>query len=78
MIKSLLSAAVVVLAAAPTALGGSSQSGYAGSAGSVQGSVQKSGSLPFTGLSLTAFAVVGLLLVATGVVLYRRANSTKA
>jgi LPXTG-motif cell wall-anchored protein len=44
----------------------------------VQGSVQKSGSLPFTGLSLTAFAIVGLLLVATGVVLYRRANSSKA
>ena len=78
MIKTFLYAAVVFLAAAPTALGGSSQAGYAGNAGSVQGTVQKSGSLPFTGLSLTAFAIVGLLFVATGVVLYRRSNSSKA
>ncbi len=78
MIKTFLYAAVVFLAAAPTALGGSSQSGYAGSAGNVQGSVQKSGSLPFTGLSLTVFAIVGLLLITTGVFLYRRGNRSAA
>jgi LPXTG-motif cell wall-anchored protein len=78
MIKTFLYAAVVFLAAAPTALGGSSQAGYAGSAGNVQGSVQKSGSLPFTGLSLTAFAIVGLLLIVTGVYLFRRGNRSVA
>ncbi len=78
MIKSVLYAAVVILAAAPTAMGGSSQSGYAGTAGSVQGSVHKSGSLPFTGLSLTAFAIVGLLLVAAGVLLHRSGNSSES
>jgi LPXTG-motif cell wall-anchored protein len=36
--------------------------------------VQKSGSLPFTGLSLTAFVVLGVLLIAVGVVLRRRTN----
>ena len=78
MIKTFLYAAVVFLAAAPTALGRPSQSGYAGSAGNVQGSVQKSGSLPFTGLSLTVFAIVGLLLITTGVFLYRRGNRSAA
>jgi predicted transporter len=78
MIRAFLYAAVVFLAAAPTALGGSSEAGYAGNAGSVQGSVQKSGSLPFTGLSLTAFAIVGLLLIVAGVFLHRRGNSSKA
>jgi hypothetical protein len=74
MFRTFISAAVVCLAVAPTAVGGSSQYGYAGVAGAVQGSVQKSGSLPFTGLSLTAFAVAGLALVATGVLLYRRGD----
>ena len=74
MFRTFISAAVVCLAVAPTALGGSSQSGYAGVAGAVQGSVQKSGSLPFTGLSLTAFAVAGLAVVATGVFLSRRGS----
>lgn len=78
MIKTFLYAAVVFLAAAPTALGGSSQAGYAGTAGSVQGSVHKSGSLPFTGLSLTAFAIIALLLIATGVFLYRWSDSSEA
>ena len=77
MFRTFISAAVVCLAVAPTALGGSSRSGYAGVAGAVQGSVQKSGSLPFTGLSLTAFAVAGLALVATGVLLYRRGHHSK-
>lgn len=49
-------------------------SGYGGNAGTVQGAVQKSGSLPFTGLSLTAFLVLGLLLIAAGVVVRRRAS----
>lgn len=77
MIRTFISAAVVFLTVAPTALAGSSQSGYAGVAGAVQGSVQKSGSLPFTGLSLTAFTVAGLALVATGVLLYRRGHHSK-
>ena len=78
MIKTFFFTAAVVLAAAPTALGGSSQAGYAGSAGNVQGSVQKSGSLPFTGLSLTAFAIVGLLLIVAGVFLARRGSRSGA
>ncbi len=73
--KKLVSLGSVVLGflAVPAAYaGGSTLSGYGGNAGTVQSSVQKSGTLPFTGLSLTAFAVVGLVLVATGVVLRRR------
>ncbi|HET7137545.1 MAG TPA: hypothetical protein VFI04_04265 [Gaiellaceae bacterium] len=72
MLKRLVTTAAVFMVAAPTAFAGSSQSGYAGKAGAVQGTVQKSGSLPFTGLSLTAFAIVGALLIVTGVFLHRR------
>jgi hypothetical protein len=77
MMKKLSFAATTVfLTAVPAALasGGSSMSGYGGTAGNVQGAVQKSGSLPFTGLSLTAFVVLGVLLIAVGVVLRRRTS----
>jgi LPXTG-motif cell wall-anchored protein len=75
--KKVISLGSVVLGflAVPAAwAGGSTLSGYGGKAGTVQTSVQKGGNLPFTGLSLTAFVVVGLLLVAAGVVLRRRTN----
>jgi hypothetical protein len=80
MIKKLTIATAVFLAAAPAALAGgqSSMSGYGGTAGTVQGAVQKSGSLPFTGLSLTAFLIVGLLLIAAGVLVRRRASRSAA
>lgn len=58
--------------AVPAAWAGSTVSGYAGKAGTVQTSVQKGGTLPFTGLSLTAFVVVGLVLVAVGFALRKR------
>ena len=81
--KKLISAGGVVLGflvvpAAALAGGGSTLSGYGGNAGTVQSTVQKSGTLPFTGLSLTAFVVVGLVLVAAGVVLRRRTNRPSA
>lgn len=57
--------------------GGSTVSGYGGEAGSVQGAVQKSGTLPFTGLSLTIVLVVGVALVALGYLL-RRGGRTSA
>jgi hypothetical protein len=76
MTKKILFVAAVFMAFAQTALAGSGSSGYGGSAGAVQGSVQKSGTLPFTGLSLTAFAIVGVLLIATGVFLHRRTART--
>ena len=81
MIKKLsFATAVFLLAAAPAAMAGgqSSMSGYGGTAGTVQGAVQKSGSLPFTGLSLTAFLIVGLLLIAAGVFVRRRASRSAA
>lgn len=77
MLKKIVFTAAVFMVAAPTALAGSSSSGYAGNAGNVQGSVQKSGTLPFTGLSLTAFVIIGLLLIATGVFLHRRTARTE-
>jgi hypothetical protein len=80
MIKKLTFVLAVFLAAAPAAWasGGSSMSGYGGTAGSVQGAVQRSGNLPFTGLSLTAFVIVGVLLIAVGIVVRRRANRSAA
>ncbi|HZP73288.1 MAG TPA: LPXTG cell wall anchor domain-containing protein [Gaiellaceae bacterium] len=80
--KKLISAGGVVLGflvvPAAWAGGGSTLSGYGGNAGTVQTTVQKSGTLPFTGLSLTAFVVVGLVLVAAGFILRRRTNRPSA
>lgn len=56
--------------------GGSAQDGYGGVAGNVQGTVQKSGTLPFTGLSLTIVLVVGLALVVAGLLMRRGGRST--
>ena len=72
---------VVVLActigvATAAADNGSSQSGYGGSAGSIQAEVQQSGGLPFTGLDITLLVVGGLLLAALGVLLRRTARKS--
>ena len=77
MTRKILFVAAGFMALAPTALAGSGNSGYGGNAGGAQVSVQKSGTLPFTGLSLTAFAIVGVLLIATGVFLHRRTTRTE-
>jgi hypothetical protein len=77
--KKLISLGSVVLGflVVPAAwAGGSTLSGYGGKAGTVQTSVQKGGTLPFTGLSLTAFVVVGLVLVAVGIALRKRTART--
>jgi len=76
--KKLVSAAVLALAVAPTAAaaGSSTLHGYGGNAGSVQGTVQKSGTLPFTGLSLTGVVIAGLVLVAVGVVIRRMGRAS--
>jgi hypothetical protein len=68
---------LLIPATAVWAAGGSSlTSGYNGSGGAELGLVQKSnGSLPFTGFSLTAVVVAGILLVAIGL-LMRRARAT--
>lgn len=68
----------LVVPAIALAGGGSTIPGYAGNAGTVQSKVQKTGTLPFTGLSLTAFVVVGLVLVAAGIVLRRRTHRPSA
>jgi hypothetical protein len=76
--KKIVGAAVLALVAAPAAAaaGGSTLHGYGGSAGAVQGTVQKSGSLPFTGLSLTGVLIAGLVLVAVGVVIRRMGRAS--
>ena len=76
--KKLLSVTALALLVAPAAMaaGGSTLHGYGGSAGSVQGTVQKGGTLPFTGLSLTGFLLAGLVLVAIGVWLRRKSRAS--
>jgi hypothetical protein len=66
-----IAALALMLAPSAAAAGNSTLHGYGGSAGSVQGTVQKSGTLPFTGLSLVAVVVAGLVLVAIGVLIRR-------
>jgi hypothetical protein len=63
---------------APVALaaGGSTTSGYGGAAGAVQTAVQKSGTLPFTGLSLTGVLAFGILLLAAGFLIRRKARAS--
>jgi hypothetical protein len=71
--RKLIGVLGVVLVVAPSALAsGSTTSGYGGSAGVAQATVQKTGTLPFTGLSLTGVLLAGLLLVAVGVVIRRK------
>jgi hypothetical protein len=70
----------LALLAVPVALAGGSLAGdvYGGTGGNVQagvlGSQATSGSLPFTGLSLAFFVVLGAVLIGTGFVLRRRAS----
>jgi hypothetical protein len=73
-----MSAVLGLLVALPsTALagGGSTLSGYGGSAG-IRGTVQKSGSLPFTGLSLTFVVLAALALVALGFAMRRGSRAS--
>lgn len=75
--KKLLGVVGAALFVAPSAFaGGSTSAGYGGHAGAVQGTVQKSGTLPFTGLSLTGVLVAGLLLLIAGVVIRRKARAS--
>jgi hypothetical protein len=70
----------LALLAVPVAVAGGSLAGdvYGGTGGDVQsgvlGSEATSSSLPFTGLSLAFFVVLGLVLIGTGLVLRRRAT----
>jgi hypothetical protein len=71
----------LALLAVPVALAGGSLAGdvYGGTGGNVQsgvlGSQAASGSLPFTGLSLAFFVVLGLVLIGAGLVLRRRVTN---
>ena len=58
------------------AAGGSTTSGYGGAAGAAQGVVQKSGTLPFTGLSLAGVLVFGVLLLVLGLLIRRKAQAS--
>ena len=70
--RKLIGVLGVALVFAPSALAGSTTSGYGGSAGVAQATVQKTGTLPFTGLSLTGVLLAGIALVAVGVLLHRK------
>jgi hypothetical protein len=56
--------------------GGSTTSGYGGAAGTAQLAVQKSGPLPFTGLNLTGVLLFGVLLLAAGFLIRRKARAS--
>jgi hypothetical protein len=65
------------LAPVAFAAGGSTTSGYGGAAGAVQTAVQKPGTtLPFTGLSLTGVLAFGILLLAAGFFIRRKARAS--
>lgn len=76
--KRILGVVVGGLVFAPSALaaGGSTLSGYGGSAGAVQGTVQKTGTLPFTGFSLLGVLVLAIALIAAGVLIRLRTRAT--
>jgi hypothetical protein len=77
MRKLLGVAGLALLVASPAfASGNSTLNGYGGSAGAVQGTVQKSGTLPFTGLSLMGFLVAGLVLVAVGALIRHKGRAS--
>jgi hypothetical protein len=67
---------VIALPSTALAGGGSTLSGYGGSAGSIRGTVQKSGSLPFTGLSLTFVVLAAIALVALGFAMRRGSRAS--
>lgn len=73
-------ATIVVFALAPVAGalagGGSTLAGYGGTAGRIQGTVQKTGSLPFTGLNLTIVAVAAVALIVAGFFVRRAGRSS--
>jgi len=77
--KRMLGVVVAGLVLAPSALaaGGSTLNGYGGDAGAVQGTVQKSGTLPFTGLSLVGVLVLAIALIAAGVLIRYRTRATR-
>ena len=58
--------ASVALAQQPT------QSGYGGTGGNIQGDVEGSGSLPFTGFAAVPVMLAGLALLMAGLMLRRR------
>jgi hypothetical protein len=76
MNRILTLATILALTVVPAASAGSPQAGYGGSGGSIQGTVQKAGELPFTGLSLTVFAIGALLLVGVGLFLRRSGRAS--
>lgn len=77
--KKLVALIVVLVLTTATAAfasgGGSVTPAYTGNA-AVSGAVQKSGSLPFTGLSLVGIVVAGVLLVAVGFLMRRARTSS--
>jgi hypothetical protein len=77
MKKVAVAVALFVLSPVAGALagGGSTLAGYGGSAGTVQGTVQKTGSLPFTGMDLSLVAVIAGALVVAGLLLRRASNT---
>jgi hypothetical protein len=76
MFASAVFGLLIVLPATAWAGGGSTLSGYGGYAGTIQGTVHKSGSLPFTGLSLTFVVGAAIALFALGVVMRRASRAS--
>ncbi|MCC6223262.1 MAG: hypothetical protein IT201_07180 [Thermoleophilia bacterium] len=72
---AIASLATLVLLAVPAAAFAQNVSESDGTAGSAQGDVAGSGSLPFTGLDLTLIVIGALALLVTGVLLRRRGST---
>jgi len=76
-LRFLIPLSALALVLVPAAAGGTNPSSTGGTAAGTQGTVSgASGSLPFTGLSLVLIVIVGLALLATGILLRRRGSST--